>query len=328
MNGKPHINGGSNDPRARRVILEVCLGPLQGTKKVLAPGDKLRVGRRERADLVVPDDLMSAPHFEIAWDGTTCSLRDLKSQKGTFLSGQEVKLAELQNGSWIRAGGSDFMLFFEEATPPPIDFDAELLDADEDDVPPALGHWLRLNRDKRKALMKARDDRAAAALSLLHAVREPLFAVVDAARSDRIVTLLQESVEEYRSLYEGVEGDALAHVAPYLVSLPKGSPLLRRLLIEGWERRWASFMSYPRAFKDLRRHLRRFLIVSDADTRQRFYFRFYDPAVVRSFVSSATERQRDELFGEIHALYVEGEHGEVVRLDAPPPQAAAVAEEG
>ena len=39
-----------------RVILEVSLGPLQGTKRVLSPGEKLRVGRRERADLVVPTD--------------------------------------------------------------------------------------------------------------------------------------------------------------------------------------------------------------------------------------------------------------------------------
>lgn len=301
----------------QRVILEVSLGPLQGTRKVLSPGEKLRVGRRERADLVVPDDLMSAPHFEIAWDGARCTLQDLQSQKGTFLGGQKVKAAELGNASWIRAGGSDFFLFFEEATPAPVDREEELLDADEDDVDPATAHWLRLHRGKKKDALKAREARAEAALEALRKAPGPLFAVLDAARSDRILTLLQESVETYRSLYEGIPGDALAHVAPYLVSLPQGSRLLERLVREGWGKRWGSFLTCRRPFKDVRRHLRRFLMVADADTRQRFYFRFYDPGVLRSFFPAATERQRVELFGEIETFLVEGERGEVLRFDAP-----------
>jgi pSer/pThr/pTyr-binding forkhead associated (FHA) protein len=298
-----------------RVILEASLGPLQGTKRVLAPGEKIRVGRREKADLVVPDDLMSAPHFEIAWDGTRCTLKDLRSQKGTFVGGQKVKQAELGNASWIRAGGSDFFLFFEDATPPPVDHEVELLDADEDDVPPALAHWLRLNRDKKKGAVKARDARAEAALEVLRDVPSPLFAVLDGARSDRILTLLQESVEVYRSLYEGTEGDALAHVAPYLVSLPRGSRLLGHLVREGWGRRWGSFLACRRPFKEVRRHLRRFLMVADADTRRRYYFRFYDPGVLRSFFPEATERQRIELFGDVETFLVEGERGELLRFE-------------
>lgn len=306
----------------QRVILEVSLGPLTGTRKVLSPGEKLRVGRRERADLVVPDDMMSAPHFEIAWDGDRCTLKDLRSRKGTFVGGAQVKTAELHNASWIRAGSSDFLLFFEEATPPPVDREEELLDADEDDVSPATAHWLRLNRASRKHVLKARDARAAAALEMLREVPAPLFAVLDGARSDRILTLLQESVEPYRSLYEGIPGEALAHVAPYLVSLPRGSRLLGRLVTEGWGKRWGSYFSCRRPFKEVRRHLRRFLMVADADTRQRFYFRFYDPGVLRSFFPTATERQRVELFGEIESFLVEGEHGELLRFDAPPGEVA------
>jgi hypothetical protein len=304
----------------QRVIVELVGGPLVGTKKVLAPGGKLRVGRRERADLVVPDDQMSAPHFEIAWDGSTCTLRDLESVKGTLVGGKQVtreETAELGNGAWIRAGGSDFMVFLEEATPPPMDFEAALLDADEEDVAPPVADWLRLNRDKRKAVEKARLDRSTAALARLRAEGAPLYAVLDAARSDRIVRLLQESVEEYRSLYEGSQGDALAHVAPYLVSLPPASRLLGRLLEEGWERRWGSFFTSKRSFKDVRRHLRKFLIIADADTRERFYFRFYDPGVIRTFLPTAALRQREEFFGSIEAFWAEGERGELLRFAAP-----------
>lgn len=301
----------------QRVILEVSLGTMQGTRRILAPGETLRVGRREKADLVVPDDQLSAPHFEIAWDGEKCLLKDLRSQKGTFVGGQKVKSAELSNASWIRAGGSDFFLFFEEATPPPVDREVELLDAEEEDVDKATAEWLRDNKDRRKAALSLQKGRASAALDALRRETGPLYAVLDNARSDRILTLLQESVEDYRSLYEGTGGDALAHVAPYLVSLPPGSRLLERLVTEGWGRRWGSFFTCARPFKEVRRHLRRFLMVADADTRQRYYFRFYDPGVLRSFFPAATVRQTFELFGPIESFIVEGERGEVCRFDAP-----------
>jgi hypothetical protein len=298
----------------QRVILEVRGGPLLGAKRVLEPGHKLRVGRRERADLIVPDDHMSAPHFEIAWDGSACTVRDLKSKGGTLLSGEAVEKADLENGSWIRAGESDFMVFFEEATPPPMDFDEAFLEADDDDVPPADADWLRQNRDAEKAAVEAHKARAGAALAALRALDQRLYAVLDASRSDRIRTLLEESVEEYRSLYEGLEGEALGDVAPYLVSLPQGSRLLSRIVEEGWEKRWCTFFTCARPFKDVRQHLRRFLMVADADTRERFYFRYYDPQVFRTFIETATTRQREELFGPISAVYVEGEHGELLRL--------------
>jgi len=303
-------------PKVQRVILEVQSGPLYGTKKVLEPGTKLRVGRRQRADFVVPDDQMSAPHFEIAWDGSTCTLKDLKSQKGTLVGGQAVKEAELKNGSWIRAGVSDFLVFFEASTPPVMDFDEALLNADEEDLKPLAAQWLRENRDKKLAERAAREERARAALASLAAVAGQRYALLDATRSERIIILLQESVEEYRSLYEGVEGLALAHVAPYLVSLPQGTRLLQSLVLEGWEKRWSSFIACDRPFKDVRRHLRRFLLVADEDTRERFYFRFYDPEVLRTFIPTATARQREDFFGPISAFYVEGEHGDLCRFSA------------
>lgn len=303
--------------KVQRVILEVQSGPLHGTKRVLEPGHKLRVGRRQRADFVVPDDQMSAPHFEISWDGSTCVLKDLKSKKGTLVGGQAVKEAELRNGSWIRAGDTDFLVFFEAATPPPLDFDDEMLKAEEEDLKPDAAMWLRQNRDKLLAQKAARDERARAALAALEAAAGSLYAVLDATRTERIIVLLQESVEEYRSLYEGVEGLALAHVAPYLVALPQGSMLLRRIVMEGWEKRWSSFFTCDRPFKDVRRHLRRFLVVADEDTRERFYFRFYDPTVLRTFFPVATPRQTEDFFGPISAFYVEGEYGEFVRFPAP-----------
>lgn len=299
----------------QRAILEVRTGRSSGTKSVLAKDDRVRVGRVDLADMVVPDSKMSGVHFEISWDGERCTLRDLDSPSGTQLGGQRITEGEVPHGGWIRAGGTDFTLHFEGATPPPIDFDTYLDDAEDDEVAPIVAEWLRENREPRRLAALARAERREKALQELTRAA-PRFAVLDAARSDRIRVLLTESVERSRSLYEGIEGESLAHVAPYLVELLPGSRLFAQLIREGWEQRWGIFIDAPYSFKEMRRHLRRFLLVADSESRGSFYFRFYDPVVLASFMPECTVKQRFEIFGEVRAYFAENEAGEVVRFDA------------
>ena len=301
----------------QRAILEMRRGPGGGTKAVLGPGERIRVGRKPRAQWIIADDQMSGAHFEVEWDGVRCEVRDLQSASGTLVSGDKIKApVEVHNGSWIRAGSTDFMVYFEAATPPPTDDDAYLDDAEEGEVDELVWRWLEQNRDSRRQAREALAVRRESALRKLQEIDGPLYAVVDAARTDRLLVLIRESVEQYRSLYEGVEGEAMAHVAPFLVELQRGSGLLQRLVREGWEGRWASFIETSLSFKELRRHLRRFLLVADADTRKKMYFRFYDPVVLRTFIPTCTPKQRAEFFGDIKTFYVEAEDGNVARFDA------------
>ena len=60
-------------------------------------------------------------------------------------------------------------------------------------------------------------------------------------------------------------------------------------------------------------------LVSDPDTRKSYYFRFYDPVVLDTFIPTCTARQRAELFGEITAFLVEGRAGEILRHPAEVP---------
>lgn len=275
-----------------RVIIEIPWGPSRGKKAILAPGQVLRVGRTERADLVVPHDArMSATHFELSWDGSMCRVRDRNSTGGTLLNGEEVKEAAVESGDWIRAGDTVLSIYFERATP-------------RKPRPRIAGR-------SGNVLTKARRTRV---LEALRAEERPLFAVLDASRSDRVLTLLRESVEEYRSLYEGVQGDALGDVAPYIVELPKGSTLLDALVREGWQRRWGMFLTSDRPFKMVRRHFRRFLMVKEEETGEPLYFRFYDPVVLRVFLPTCSVRQRHEFFGDILSFFVEGERGDVLRF--------------
>jgi hypothetical protein len=286
---------------APKLIVGIRLDPMQNRRAIVEPGRTLRVGRTDRADFIIAQDAaMSALHFELTWDGAMCHLRNLDTGTGTLLGGQRVEEGNVPHGAWLRAGTTDLSVHIEAHTPPRGEDDT-------DDDEPAL------------AALAARKKLAATAASMLEAEagRAPLYAVLDAARDNRIVELLRESVEEHCSLYQGVKGEALADVAPYLVRLPAGSRLLQSLVEEGWGARWAIYLTSRRPFKDVRTHLRRFLMVENEETGEPLYFRFYDPGVLRRFLPVCSPRQAVELFADIEAFLFEGEAGELGRGAAP-----------
>lgn len=272
-----------------RCIVEVRWGKRAGTKAVIPAVGRLRVGGTSRADLVIPhDEKLSGAHFELRWDGRRCTVRDLGSVTGTRLAGATVKEAVVPHGGWIQAGETDFMVYAEGKTPPK-------------DVDPALAPGadpeLVAEHRRRREAQQAGAEGALADLRA-EASQAPLYAVLDAARTPRILTVLREAVEPHRSLYEGAAGDPLEEVAPYLVGpMTKDSRLLEQLVREGFSRRWGIFCASALPFIEVRRHLRRFLMVEREDTGERVYFRFYDPGVLRVFLSSGSVRQLDALFG-------------------------------
>lgn len=141
--------------------------------------------------------------------------------------------------------------------------------------------------------------------ALLRAEAQPLFAVLDAARDAAILDLLAASGEEHRSLYAGRRAERLATVAPYLVRLPPHSPLLDTLISRSWSRSWGFYISCDRSFDELRRHLRRFLVIETEDG-QALHFRFYDPRVLRPYLASCTPEEVARFCGPARALWLEG----------------------
>jgi hypothetical protein len=268
---------------APRCIVEIRWGKLTGTKVVIEPGGRLRVGRTERADLVVAHDgKMSQLHFELGWDGERCTLRDLGSLEGTKLGGAMVKEGEVPHGGWVQAGETDFMVYMEGRTPP----------AEEDEKP-------SLEEMERRGA-------AAEALEMLRAeaATSPLYAVLDGARDDRILELLREHVEPHRSLYEGAEGESLDEVAPYLVGpMQDGSALLEKLVQEGWGKRWGIWCTSREGFREVRRHWRRLLMVEIEETGEPLYFRFYDPLVMAWTSKIAYQTQKISVRGETRIVH-------------------------
>ena len=219
-------------------------------------------------------------------------VRDLESMTGTLIDGEPGRReGVIDRAGWVKAGDTVFTIHLEGATPPREEDDALRL-------PSAVAALARLEAE---------------------AARAPLFAVLDAARDDRILELLRESVEEYRSLYDGHAGEAMAEVAPYLVRLPAGSRLLRALVLEGWGRRWGIYLTSRDPLKEVRRHWRRLLIVVSDETGERLYFRFYDPGALRLVLPTCQPRQIEDLVGEAEKLCLEARDGSMIELKATSP---------
>ncbi|KYF84495.1 hypothetical protein BE17_52985 [Sorangium cellulosum] len=289
---------------APRCIVEVRWGKLGGTKVAVEPGNTLRVGRGDMAHLAVRhDSRLSAVHFDLAWDGERCTLRDLRSMTGTHLNGELVTEAEVEHGAWIHAGDTDVMVYVEARTPPPADEEDEGDEADEE----ARGQRARRHTLAERALEGLRDASS----------RIPLYAILDAARDDRILELLRESVERHQSLYEGLPGEPLEEVAPYLAGpMDPSSTLLSRLVREGWGRRWGIYCTSLEPFREVRRHFRRFLMVELEASGERVYFRFYDPGVLGVFFPVCTPLQIQEMLGANERILYEAPDGGLASIGA------------
>ncbi|MCD0460732.1 DUF2169 domain-containing protein [Roseiconus lacunae] len=97
-----------------RIVLTVIAGPGTGQKHWRRDRGTMTIGRTEYADFVIPGDpALSSVHFELRFDSTSCSLRDLESSNGTQVNGELATQVALQNGDRIRAGGSEFLVTLE-----------------------------------------------------------------------------------------------------------------------------------------------------------------------------------------------------------------------
>src|SRR5262245_17895263 len=187
-----------------RVVLAIESGPDRGQRRVLQPGDRVWVGQPGAADWGVGGDiLLSDRHFVVECGQHVCRLRDADTHFGTAVNGARRQQAELRDGDRIVAGWTTFTVRVEPSAEPVPGPAAPAAD------PCLVARQLR-------------------------AQPRSLYAILDAARDPKVLELLRASGEKYQSLYEGPEGEELAAFAPYLVELPPASPLLDRLVSEGW----------------------------------------------------------------------------------------------
>jgi len=138
-----------------------------------------------------------------------------------------------------------------------------------------------------------------------------IYAILDAARNEKIYKLLMGCSEEYTCLYNGEIPKVLARVAPYLIKLPSNSDLFDQIYQEGFYDNWGVFFVSNDSGKDLKRHFQKMLRVKTEDGR-RLYFRYYDPRVLRIYLPTCTKKELATFFGSANKFWIAGEQKEMI----------------
>ena len=102
ISARPSSRRSTPSPRGAALLI-VRSGPTAGARYLLDT-DVTTVGRHPEADIFFDDVTVSRRHAEITRDGTTFELVDQRSLNGTYVNGERVDRATLQNGSEVRIG--------------------------------------------------------------------------------------------------------------------------------------------------------------------------------------------------------------------------------
>lgn len=135
-----------------------------------------------------------------------------------------------------------------------------------------------------------------------------IYAIIDTARAPLIYPKLAGSANPKACLLMGEQARKLAAVAPYLVQLGENDPLLQWLFNQGWGKSWYIFAESDAPFVQLRNHVRSFYRVTD-DTGKPFFFRYFDPRVLRDFFPACDPQQLCSMFGPVRRYVLESETG-------------------
>ena len=96
--------GGKRD----RAYLVVLAGASVG-EMYKVEGDKVVIGRGQKAQIRLFDDGISREHAQIVIDGNQIVLQDLGSTNGTFCNGLKVDRRELVDGDKILVGSTTIL---------------------------------------------------------------------------------------------------------------------------------------------------------------------------------------------------------------------------
>ena len=139
------------------------------------------------------------------------------------------------------------------------------------------------------------------------------YVLLDGAAIRQLPALLARLDLPYYCLYRGAQAHLLRDVAPYLVRLDAAGSFLRCYAKMGWGASWGVFCTSGAGLQTLRRHCRRLLQLRDAQ-RRLLQFRYYDPRVLRVFLSHSEPAQLAEFFGPVTCFFSESPaDGQLIR---------------
>jgi len=112
---EPSVPKMSPPSPAKQYALRFISGKYQGGEFPLPPSKELVVGRSSELDMVLVEDMVSRRHAKITVTGDQIFIQDLGSTNGTFVNGEKIKRARLQEGDRILIGTSIIKLVAADA---------------------------------------------------------------------------------------------------------------------------------------------------------------------------------------------------------------------
>ncbi len=142
-------------------------------------------------------------------------------------------------------------------------------------------------------------------------IPQQVYALVDAARHESIYPQIMGAKVESVCLHRGKMAGELAWVAPYLVQLQREDPFAEWLLDSGWGGSRSVFVLSSATLSELKRHFRTFMTVYSEDGKS-YFFRFYDPRVLRAYLPTCNAAEIKTVFGPVESFVVEEEEPSVL----------------
>jgi hypothetical protein len=135
-----------------------------------------------------------------------------------------------------------------------------------------------------------------------------VYAILDGARDKEIERIVRLGALKSACLYEGKLTFKMIQAAPYLVRLEKDHPQTLELIRKGWGNSWGIFaITYQGATHINIRHNCRKIARVKGPNGKNLVFRYYDPRVLRTYITQCDINDAEKVFGPISELIVEGE---------------------
>jgi len=139
-----------------------------------------------------------------------------------------------------------------------------------------------------------------------------LFYFLDSARNPEIFQHIKKHKCEKNILYSEENARELIDVAPYLINC-NTNPLLAEWLLQEKGNSYGYFFESSASIEQLINHFKKFIFACDEKGRH-YFFRFYDPRVIRIYLPTCSKDELMNFFGLVSRFIVEKESSENIDL--------------
>jgi pSer/pThr/pTyr-binding forkhead associated (FHA) protein len=291
--------------------LRLCVieGAMAGTEFRI-PGVSVVVGRSPDCAISIADPSLSRRHFEVVLEDDVWRIKDLQSRNGISVNGEAVRQAVVRAGDEIRAGDMIFRLEVASARLSESGLDAVTSRAG---MPHPTSVPIQLFPSIVPTLSAEAPRPADGTLlaTLLSSLRPAsacrLYALVDGAQAFKLAFAARLMGHDLYTLFSGELAETVAHVGPCLVVIGERSAFVRKWVEEMGSHAGVLFESTTE-LNSVCAHLRNVFVATDEEG-QEYFFRFYDPRVLRTFLPTCRKEELREFFGPIDRWIAESADG-------------------